>query len=153
MINYFTKAKINNKAARLTYAELYKVLPFGNTIVAITITGEQIRAALEQHYDPTRSRPQLILGVSAGFGFDYHSSGSQGNRIHNVTVNGTPIDMAKNYQVTVGDYMAGGGDSFTVFKQGKNPMGGGSDLEVLKAYIKQNSPVSPPSVDRIKMLQ
>jgi 5'-nucleotidase len=49
--------------------------------------------------------------------------------------------------------MAGGGDSFTVFKQGKNPMGGGSDLEVLKAYIKQNSPVSPPSVDRIKMLQ
>jgi 2',3'-cyclic-nucleotide 2'-phosphodiesterase (5'-nucleotidase family) len=141
------------KAGRLTYADLYKVLPFGNTIVTITLTGEQIRAVLEQQYDPTRSRPQLILGVSAGFSFEYHSSGSQGNRVQNLTVNGTPLDMAKDYQVTVGDYMAGGGDSFTVFKQGKNPMGGGIDLEVLKAYIKKNSPVSPPSVDRIKMLQ
>lgn len=45
------------KAGRLTYADLYKVLPFGNTIVTITLTGEQIREALEQQYDPTRSRP------------------------------------------------------------------------------------------------
>lgn len=141
------------KAGRVTYADLYKVLPFGNTIVTITLSGEQIRAVLEQQYDPTRSRPQLILGVSVGFSFEYLSSGSQGNRIQNITVNGKPIEMAKNYQVTVGDCLDAGGDSFTAVEDGINPLGGGSDLEALMAYIKQNSPVSPPSVDRIKMLQ
>ena len=142
----------DQKAGRLTYADLYEVLPFGNTIVTLTLTGDQIRQALEQQYFPNRSRPQLILGVSAGFSFDYLVSGAEGSRIQNIQLNGLPLDMAKSYQVTVGDFLATGGDSFTAFKEGKTPLGGGVDLDALKNYMRINSPINPPPEDRIRMM-
>lgn len=142
----------DQKAGRLTYADLYEVLPFGNTIVTITMTGDQIRQALEQQYDPSRSRPQLILGISAGFSFDYAMSGAQGSRIQNIQLNGLPLEMTKNYQVTVGDFLAAGGDSFIAFKEGKNLLGGGIDLDALKNYIRTNSPIAPPPEDRVRMI-
>ncbi len=142
----------NQEAGRITYSDLYKVLPFGNTIVTISLTGDQIRQALEQQYDPSRSRPQLILGVSAGFSFDYSSFAAQGSRVQNIRLNGVLLDLAKIYQVTVGDFLAAGGDSFTAFKGGKSLIGGGIDLDALKIYMRANSPVSPPSMERIKIL-
>lgn len=144
----------DQKAGRVSYADLYKVLPFGNTIVTITMTGDQIRQALEQQYisPPARSRPQLILGVSAGFSFEYSITGPQGARIQNIELNGRPLDMTKNYQVTVGDFLAGGGDSFIAFKEGKNLLGGGIDLDALRNYVSANSPVSPPPVERIRLI-
>jgi 2',3'-cyclic-nucleotide 2'-phosphodiesterase (5'-nucleotidase family) len=142
----------DRRAGRLTYADLYKVLPFGNTIVTLTLTGEQIREALEQQYDPARSRPQLMLGVSEGFSFDYLHNGPQGQRIQNLTLNSQPIEMNARYRVTVGDYLAAGGDSFTAFKKGETPKGGGIDLDALKSYILSNSPVAPPP-DRIRWVE
>ena len=141
----------NQEAGRITYSDLYEVLPFGDTIVTISLTGDQIRQALEQQYDPSRSRPQLILGVSAGFSFDYSSFAAQGSRVQNIRLNGVLLDLAKIYQVTVGDFLAAGGDSFTAFKGGKNLIGGGIDLDALKIYMRANSPVSPPSTERIKI--
>ena len=139
-------------AGRVTFADLYKVLPFGDTLVTITLTGQQIREALEQQYDPNRSRSQLMLGVSKGFSFDYLSNGAQGNRILNLRLNGQPLEMARNYRVTVGDYLYEGADSFTAFTNGKNPTGGGIDLDALKAYMKANSKIDPPPVDRIRVI-
>jgi len=138
-------------AGRISYADIYKVLPFGNTIVTLTLTGDQIHEALEQQYDPDRSRTQLILGVSKGVAFDYFSSATRGARIKNLTLNGLPIEKTRNYQVTVGDFLAAGGDSFTAFKKGLKPLGGGTDLDVLSSYMKINHPLSPPSLDRIRM--
>lgn len=140
------------KAGRLTYSDLYEVLPFGNTLVTVTLTGEQIRQALEQQYDPARSRPQLILGVSKGFSFDYLTTGAQGGRIQNIQLNGVPLDPARNYQVSLGDFLAAGNDSFGAFTGGKNLLGAGGDLDALKTYLIKNSPVSPPPVDRIRLV-
>ena len=138
-------------AGRISYADIYEVLPFGNTIVTLSLTGDQIHEALEQQYDPTRSRAQLILGVSNGVAFDYLSSAPQGARIKNLTLNGQPIEKTRHYQVTVGDFLAAGGDSFTAFKKGLKPLGGGTDLDVLSTYMKLNKPLSPPPSDRIKV--
>lgn len=138
-------------AGRISYADIYKVLPFGNTILTLTLTGEQIHEALEQQYDPTRSRAQLILGVSEGVAFDYLSSAPQGARIKNLTLNGQQVEKTRRYQVTVGDFLAAGGDSFTAFKKGLKPLGGGTDLDVLSNYMKMNHPLSPPPLDRIRM--
>jgi 2',3'-cyclic-nucleotide 2'-phosphodiesterase (5'-nucleotidase family) len=140
------------KAGRLSYADLYKVLPFGNTILTISLTGDQLRRALEQQYDPNRSRPQLILGVSKGLNFDYLANAVQGDRIHNISLHGNPLDMARVYQVTVADFLYAGGDAFVAFTEGTNPIGGGVDLDALKTYIKTNSPVDPPPEDRIRVL-
>jgi 5'-nucleotidase len=61
--------------------------------------------------------------------------------------------MTKAYQVTLGDYLAAGADSFTAFKEGKNLIGAGIDIDAFKRYIMSATPVSPPPIDRIRMIE
>ena len=42
-----------------------------------------------------------------------------------------------------------GGDGFTAFKGGRDPVVGPYDDEALFAYLKANSPLAPPPRDRI----
>ena len=45
-------------------------------------------------------------------------------------------------------FLADGGDSFTVFTEGTNRIGGGEDLVAFTEYLDVNCPVAPPE-DRI----
>lgn len=146
-----TPANDGRAEGAITYADLYKVLPFGNTLITVSLTGDQIRRALEQQYDPTRSRPQLILGISEGFSFNYDSTAPQGSRISNIMLNGMALQMATTYRVTLGDYLAGGTDGFKVFTEATNPTGAGLDLDAFRDYFKARSPLQPPPL-RINML-
>ncbi len=134
-------------AGRVTYEDLFNVLPNGNTIVTLTLTGDQIMLVLEEQYDDTKAK-QRILGVCNGLSFDFLTNGTKGNRIRNVLFKGQPLDLVRNYQVTVPVYMLEG----SVLGDGLNRLGAGGDLEALKAYLKANSPVSPPPVDRVRMV-
>jgi 5'-nucleotidase len=64
-------------------------------------------------------------------------------------LNGTPIDPAASYRVTVNNYLALGGDGFTALKQGLKPQFGVYDDEALFAYFQANGPIAPPPADRI----
>jgi 2',3'-cyclic-nucleotide 2'-phosphodiesterase (5'-nucleotidase family) len=145
----FNQISGGEQPGEVTYGEAFVVQPFGNLLVTLTMTGAQVDAVLEQQYIATRSRPVLILGVSRGLTFDYNPAGAEGDRISNVRLNGTAIDPATNYQVTTNNFLADGGDGFTVFTQGTNRIGGGDDLEAFNTYLGVNSPVAPPTDDRI----
>lgn len=134
-------------AGSVNYEDLYKVMPFGNTILTLTLTGDQVRQLLEEQYDEATSK-QRILGVSNGLSFDFLTNGTSGNRIKNILFKGKPLEMTKSYQVTVPENMLEG----SVLGQGLNRLGAGGDLDALKAYIKANSPVSPPPADRVNMV-
>jgi 5'-nucleotidase len=66
-------------------------------------------------------------------------------------LNGTPIDPLAPYQVAMNNFLADGGDGFTVFKEGKNPIGGMVDLDAFVAYLMKpaNNPVPLPPMNRI----
>ncbi|MDR2061656.1 MAG: 5'-nucleotidase C-terminal domain-containing protein, partial [Acinetobacter sp.] len=66
-------------------------------------------------------------------------------------VAGQALDDNKVYRVTVNSFLADGGDNFTVLKQGKNPVGGGQDIDALEQYVAQHSPLTAPKTDRIKV--
>ena len=134
-------------AGRVTYEDLFNVIPNGNTIVTVTLTGDQIRLVLEEQYDDALSK-QRILGVSEGLSFEFLTNGTTGNRIRNILFKGKPLEMTRSYQVTVPSFMLEG----SVLGDGVNRLGAGGDLDALKAYMKANSPVSPPPVDRIRLL-
>jgi len=48
----------------------------------------------------------------------YDPKAPEGRRIRTVEVGGAPLDPARTYSVTAHDFLAGGGDGFTVFKEG-----------------------------------
>jgi 5'-nucleotidase len=67
-----------------------------------------------------------------------------------VRKNGSAIDPAATYTVTCNNFLAGGGDGFTLFTQGTNNVGGAVDLDALIAYIEGLSqPFTAVLQDRI----
>jgi 5'-nucleotidase len=134
----------------VTYADLFASQPFRNQLVTVTLTGAQIKEALEQQWaDPNRPR---ILQVSKGFAYSFDATRPAGARIEaaSLMLNGAAIDPARSYRVTINNYLALGGDGFTALKDGQDAQFGKYDDEVLFAYVKANSPVAPPPRDRIR---
>ncbi len=133
----------------VSYAEIFASQPFRNQLVTLTLTGAEIKAMLEQQWrDPTRPR---VLPVSRGFAYSWDPAKPEGERViaSSMKLNGQPIDAAASYRVTVNNYLALGGDGFTVLKQGLKPQTGVFDDEALFAYFQNNSPIAPPPADRI----
>jgi 5'-nucleotidase len=136
----------------VSYADLFASQPFRNQLVTLTLTGAQLKDALEQQWlDPKRPR---ILQVSKGFSYAWDGDNPFGERViaGRMTLNGQPIDPAMAYRVTVNNYLAAGGDGFTVLKQGTAPRIGVYDVDALFAYFQANSPIVPPAGNRITRL-
>jgi 5'-nucleotidase len=133
----------------VSFADVFASQPFRNQLVTLTLTGSQIKAMLEQQWrDPMRPR---VLPVSRGFAYGYDPAKPDGERVapSSMRLNGVQIDPAASYRVTVNNYLALGGDGFTVLKQGLKPQFGVYDDEALFAYFRKNSPIVPPPADRI----
>jgi len=138
----------------VTYGQIFAVQPFGNSLVVKTMTGAQIRAVLEQQFNSganTTASPRVLL-PSSGLTYSYSLSAAAGSRITGLSLNGTAIDPAASYRVTMNSFLATGGDNFTVFNQGTDTLGGDQDVDALEAYIKANSPLAPPATNRITAL-
>ena len=132
-----------------TYADLFASQPFRNQLVTLTLTGAQLKDALEQQWnDPNRPR---ILQVSKGFSYAWDATKPSGAHVIAVsmTLNGKHIDPAASYRVTVNNYLSVGGDGFTVLKQGTAQQFGVYDVDALDAYFKANSPIAPAKPGRI----
>ena len=66
--------------AELSYKQAATVQPFANTLVNVKLTGAQIKAALEQQWQPAgSSRPFLRLGTSKGFTYTYDPAAPSGS--------------------------------------------------------------------------
>ncbi|MGD9959459.1 bifunctional metallophosphatase/5'-nucleotidase [Nocardioides sp.] len=140
----------------VTYGEAFTVQPFGNLLVSMSLTGAQIETMLEQQWvtQADGSVRFLHLGVSAGVAYSWSASAPVGNKVDpaSITLNGTPVDPAATYRVTVNSFLADGGDGFTVLRDGTDRVGGGVDLDAFNAYLTANSPVAPPSPTRVTPL-
>lgn len=107
-------------AGDITVGDVQTVLPFGNYIVTVKVTGKALREAIE-HGLPGQVSGQLEqLGSCAQFAgleVTYNPGAAQGSRIVSITHNGTALDDAREYLVATNDFMAIGGDDYTMLKQ------------------------------------
>jgi 5'-nucleotidase len=133
----------------VTYEEAFTVQPFGNSLVTMSLTAEQIDTLLEQQW-LGQSSPR-ILQVSRGFAYTWDAAAPVGGRVDpsTITLNGVTVDPAASYRVTVNSFLAEGGDGFTVLRQGTDRLGGDVDLDALEKYMQAESPVAPGPRDRI----
>ncbi len=142
----------------VTFGEAFTFQPFGNTLFTFPMTGAQIVSVLEEQCQPLgSSRPFLHLGVSEGFTYDLSKIIVAGNctsvTVSNVKLNGAALNPAADYNVTVNNFLADGGDNFVTFGTITAPrLDGGNDLLALVNYLGTYSPVAPPSTDRVNEL-
>jgi 5'-nucleotidase len=135
-------------AGQVTYGELFTVQPFNNVMTVMTCTGAQIDELLEQQF---RASGNTILQIPAGFTYSWSASAPIGSKVDiaSIKINGTPISALTSYRVAMNNFLATGGDGFSVFTQCTNPLGGEIDLDVLVDYFEANSPIAPGPQNRI----
>ncbi|MFL5147467.1 MAG: bifunctional metallophosphatase/5'-nucleotidase [Microvirga sp.] len=136
----------------VTYGQIFSVQPFGNDLVALTLTGAQLKALLEQQFESGKNTPEkpAMLLPSEGFFFAYDPRRGSGERVVEMRLNGKRIDPAKHYRVATGSFLATGGDNFTVLKQAADVVDLGIDLDATEAYLR-TSPTAP-KLGRIRNL-
>jgi 5'-nucleotidase len=152
-------ALMNNGGARtdllpaadgtVTFGQIFAMQPFANYVVTKSYTGAEIKAVLEQQFasgSNTVEQPNLLT-PSANFRFSYDKSRPAGQRITAMSLNDKPIDPAKTYRVSVNNFLAWGGDNFTLLAPGRDPVDAGLDLDATEAYLATNPPV--PELGRI----
>lgn len=121
----------------ITIEEVITVLPFGNTVIVKPLTGAEVKEALE---NGATDYPELKGAFTHVAGMTYQIDPTQpaGSRIKNVMVGGMPLDLAATYEVATNDFMAAGGDGYTMFGGKAEIMLLGGMEEVLMDYIGAN---------------
>ena len=128
----------------VTYAEANNVLPFVNNIWLVQLTGAQLKAVLEQQWQPSGAdRPYLHLGLSDNVRVTQKPGNPVGKRITSVLIDGVKTQPKKTYTVSTFSFLGQGGDNFTAFTAGKAKDTGLVDRDVWINYLKGASTVSP----------
>ena len=130
----------------ITYAQIFAMEPFGNSLVVKSFTGAQLKALLEQQFEGAALRPSVLV-PSSNFRFAYDLSRPEGDRIVSMVLDGKPIEPAATYRVTVNNFLASGGDGYTVLSEGAEPFDAGLDLIALESWLATNPPI--PSGGRV----
>jgi 5'-nucleotidase len=134
---------------QVTFRELFDVQPFSNTVNTTTLTGADIKAVLEQQFPSAARDSTLLLSTSDGFAYTYDPARAEGDRVFacSITIDGVVVDPAATYRIAVNSFLVAGGDAFTAFTAGTDPVTGPLDVDTAVAYLAANSPLTPPVGD------
>jgi 2',3'-cyclic-nucleotide 2'-phosphodiesterase (5'-nucleotidase family) len=89
----------------------------------------------------------------SGMSVEADLSKPAGSRVSAVMIAGAPLDPAKTYTLATNDYMAGGGDGYTVFR-GAERLFGETDAKLMAndvmVYVRKMGSVAPAVEGRVK---
>ena len=141
-------------AGELTLRDVLSILPFGNDLSKIEVTGEVLLRALEHGVSLTApgAEPGRFAQVS-GLRYSFDASKLPGVRIADVTVGGRPLDPKRTYTLVTTSYVAEGGDQYAMFKGRPNLLKSKlTDSDVLRRAIAAARTIAPRTDGRIRRL-
>ncbi|HLH32042.1 MAG TPA: 5'-nucleotidase C-terminal domain-containing protein, partial [Terriglobia bacterium] len=131
---------------KITFGNVFEVLPFQNTLITVKLTGAQLKNSLERGLEPTIGMVSL-----SGLRVRFDLNKAPGERVISaLLLDGTPIEDSKLYSVATNDFVLDGGDGFSEFSMGTDIVDTGLSLrDVLVDYFKENPVVTPKLDGRI----
>ena len=122
-------------AGKITYKDVLKVQPFGNTLSTLDLSASEVMAYL-----------QAAAKMSAGSGAFAQFAGISleivGNQVSNVRIKGAPLDATRTYRMVINNFQAAGGDGYPKVSDHKSHVNTGYvDADVMRAYITAHSPL------------
>jgi 5'-nucleotidase/UDP-sugar diphosphatase len=103
----------------VTWGQTFDVLPFGNTLYLMDLTGAQIQALLDQ----AATLYKGILQTSGASWYWYNDCGCAAPTAwgaYGITVGGAPLERDRVYRVVTNNFLAGGQDGWVTFADGTN---------------------------------
>ncbi len=135
----------------LTRRMILSELPFGNKTVLLEMSGDQVRAALENGYWFAGKADGRFAQVS-GLTVVVDSAQYPGKRIKSLLIGGRPVDPAARYTVATNDFLARGSEGYKAFTTGKiliGPEEGTLVVNNVMAFVRKAGTVSPKTEGRI----
>lgn len=139
------------EAGDITMNNMVTVFPFGNTIMVKEIKGSDLLAALEYGVD---SFPETkgAFPHTAGITFTLNAYKEAGSRVSDVKVSGEALDLNKMYSVATNDFMAAGGDGYTMFESYPIKAEYNTLMDTLLAYVEKLGTVEGTFVPRMTVV-
>lgn len=124
------------KKGDITYKDILKTQPFGNTVCSIQLKGKELLSYLEF----AASQP-IDSGAYAQFaGVDIEI---KDNKLIKLTIAGKEIAPERNYKLALNSYLASGGDGYPKMTGKPGFINTGFvDADVLREFIKAKSPIA-----------
>lgn len=145
------------KAGPITVGDVITVLPFGNTLATMEVTGAELKAAFEISFKSYPGENGGFLHVS-GAKVEFDSSKPSGKRVVSIkykAADGSYVDIKddEKYVVATNAFTAKGGDGYDVFekayKEGRVTDLGLSDWENLQEQLQSLKTVNNETEGRI----
>jgi len=139
----------------ISRGQVLTVLPFGNSVVTLRVTGAELKAMLENGVSKVPASDGRFPQVS-GLCFTYNVAAAAGSRVTRAvrqaadgTCTGAAIDLTatSSYSIAENDFMVGGGDGYPNFLS-RSTTRGVMD-QVAADYITLKTPISPAIQGRI----
>jgi 2',3'-cyclic-nucleotide 2'-phosphodiesterase/3'-nucleotidase/5'-nucleotidase len=119
------------RAGPATYGSFFEISPFANLLMRMTVTGADLRAYFERVVGGTSVRAH-----ASGVMVRFDPAKPAGQRILDITVNGSAVDPARMYTIAMSDFMATGGDGLALAgPANKTEALGIIDIDALIAYV------------------
>ncbi len=137
-------------AGPLRRRDVLTILPFANKVVKLEVSGEVLREALENglsQVEKTAGRFPQVAGLRYVFDFKRPA----GSRLVSVSVGAEPLDLRRTYSLATFDFLAAGGDGYTVLQGTKTLVSaesGPMDSDLLIERLKAG-PIAPALDGRI----
>jgi 5'-nucleotidase len=141
----------------VTWEDLFSIQPFGNNVMRLRMTGDQIRRVLEQQWNPDDPPGRIDSGrmlKTSGLRYRWDGRLPWGARILDLQLDdGRALEPTLTYTVAASDFIVNGGDFFTAFAEGTDKTVVGIDLDALIAWVQRSSaPVNAGVEGRITRL-
>jgi 5'-nucleotidase/UDP-sugar diphosphatase len=122
-------------AGDITYKDILKVHPFGNTVVTVDLNGAQVM-------DYLNALAQMTVGSGAFPQFAGIKLIITAGAVTSARIKNEPLEAAKTYRMAVNKFQAIGGDGYPQLTSQPSFVDSGFvDADVLRAFIAVNSPL------------
>ncbi len=122
-------------AGKITYKDVLKVQPFGNTVVTVDLTGKEVM-------DYLNASAKMSVGSGAFAQFAGIKLVIKAGAIASATIRGAAIDPQKTYRMAVNNFQATGGDGYPKISTHPSYTNTGFvDADVMRGYIAAKSPL------------
>ncbi|OCG28594.1 bifunctional UDP-sugar hydrolase/5'-nucleotidase [Gilliamella sp. wkB108] len=130
----------------ITYRDILKVEPFGNSVVYFDLTGAQLIDYLN-----------VAISKKPGSGAYAHFKNltitKVGDKIAEVKINNEPLDLQKSYRIATLDFLAAGGDGYPVTNTLSTYVDTGyRDADAVKQYFEAHTPINASEYEPVPFI-
>lgn len=133
-----------NAGRPVTVSDLFSIQPFHNELVVLTVSGARLREVLQRGLPKLDVQQPRLMQPSYTLRYSWHRASDGTAQLGEVSVDGKPLDPARDYRVVVNAFLSDGAEA---------PFGGardraviGIDLDALIDYLTDH----PESVEQIQ---